>query len=185
MKRMLPVTELARDERFSHDARRRCGVRPAQPVAECAAQHLGADVRERHRQRPRSDARDLRRRDPGARRRRPHLLRLRSRRRPRPGAVRAEARHGPAVLGRGPPRRDQLQARRPHGFRDRRVRRADAALRGGVQPRPGAAPHRCQPGSRRSGHRRLQDDARLRQRCCPIRCWTSPRIGCWPTRSPT
>ena len=37
----------------------------------------------------------------------------------RAGAVRSEARHGPAVLGRGPPRRDQLQAQRAHGRGDR------------------------------------------------------------------
>ena len=61
----------------------------------------------RARRRPRADARHLRRRDPGARGRRPHVLGLR----PtgdgeRRGAVRAEARHGPPVLGRGPPLRD-------------------------------------------------------------------------------
>ena len=57
-----------------------------------------------------------------------------------------------------------VQALRAHGHRDRRVRRADAALRGGVQRRPGPAPHRREPGARGPGHRRVQHDARLRRR---------------------
>ena len=182
MKRMLPVTELARDERFSHMAIEDAVFDPRNLSPSAATQHAGSDVRERHRQRPRADARHLRRRDPGARGCRAHLFRLRHRRRPRAGPVRAQARHGPAVLGRGPPRRDQPASSASTWDRDRRVRRADAALRGGLQPRSRAAPHRRQPGARGPGHRRLQDDAGLRRPPRPIRCWSSPRTGCWPTR---
>ena len=49
-----------------------------------------------------------------------------------------------------------LQALRPHGLRDRRVLREHVPLRGRVQPRPGAAPHRREPGARRSRDRRVQ-----------------------------
>ena len=163
VKRMLPVDELARDERFNR-MRDRGGLRSAATPAPAAHQHAGADLRERQRQRPSADARHLRGRDPGARGRRPHLLGLRDRRRPGAGPVRAEARHGPPVLGRGPPRRDLAASCSDHmGTRHRRVRRADPALRGGLQPRPRAAPHRRQPGPRGPGHRRVQDDARLRR----------------------
>ena len=48
------------------------------------------------------------------------------------------------------------------GSDDRRVRRADAALRGGLQPRPGAAAHRREPRPGGPGHRRVQDHAGLR-----------------------
>ena len=47
--------------------------------------------------------------------------------------------------------------------------RADDALRGGVQRRPGAAPHRRQPRARRSRHRRVQHHARLRRQPPAIR----------------
>ena len=103
----------------------------------------------------------------------------------RRGAVRAQARHGPPVLGRGPPRRDLREARRLDGHRDRRVRRVDVPLRGGVQPRPGPAPHRREPGARGPGHRRVQHDAGVRRRSPATRCSSSARTGCSPTRSPT
>ena len=56
-----------------------------------------------------------------------------------------------------------MQAQRPHGHRDRRVRRADDPVRGGLQPRPGAAPDRREPGARRPGHRRVQHDEGVRR----------------------
>ena len=186
MKRMLAVDDLARDERFeririeevvfdprsaSPPAGQGAAFRPDDPDAPDAA--------------PPAHARHLRGRDPGPRGRRAHLLRLRHRHRARRRAVRAQARHGPPVLGRGPPRRDLGEAHRAHGHRDRRVRRADAALRGGVQRRPGAAPHRRQPCPRGSRHRRVQHHARVRRRHAATRSSTSARTGCWPTRSPT
>src|SRR2546428_261454 len=76
----------------------------------------------------------------------PHLLRLRHRHRAGRRALRDEARHGPAVLGRGPPRGDLGEADRAHGLPDRRVRRADPALRGRLQRRPRPPSHRCEPG---------------------------------------
>ena len=79
-------------------------------------------------------------------------------------AVPAQARHGPPVLGRVPPLRDLDQARRPHGHRDRRVHREHVPLRGRVQPRPGAAPLRREPRARGPRDRRVQHDEGVRQR---------------------
>ena len=115
----------------------------------------GAQPTRRQRRRPCVDARHLRRRDPGARGCRANLSRLPHGRRPgsthpgrgrrrrtprhqRRGAVRVEARHGPPGLGRGAPRRDQREAQRLDGRRDRRVRREHRAVPGRVQHRPGA-----------------------------------------------
>ena len=80
------------------------------------------------------------------------------------GAVRAQARHGPPVLGRGPPLRDLGEARRLDGHRDRRVRRVHVPLRGRVQPRPGPAPLRREPRARGPRHRRVQHDEGVRRR---------------------
>ena len=141
MKRILPVEELARDERFERIN-----------IEDVVFDPRNAALREREARNGfiadrRYDAPDAARQLmhgifvgeiqalEGAG---PHVLGLRHRHGPRRGAVRAEARHGPPVLGRGPPRRDLLQAHRAHGLRDRRVRRADDALRG----RP-ATPIRC------------------------------------------
>ncbi len=44
MKRMLPVTELARDERFSHMAIEDAVFDPRNLCTQRAAQHLGADA---------------------------------------------------------------------------------------------------------------------------------------------
>ena len=81
VKRMLPVEELARDERFQHMSIEEVVFDPATPAPSARDQRPGADLRERQRQRPLLDARHLRRRDPGARGRRAHLLGLRHRRR--------------------------------------------------------------------------------------------------------
>ena len=54
------------------------------------------------------------------------------------GALRAQARHGPPVLGRGPPLRDLREAQRLDGHRDRRVRRV-----GPSSTRRPATPTRC------------------------------------------
>ncbi len=56
-----------------------------------------------------------------------------------------------------------VQARRLDGHRDRRVRREHRAVRGGLQPRPGAAPGRREPGARRPRHRRLHHDEGVRR----------------------
>ena len=50
-----------------------------------------------------------------------------------------------------------------HGHRARRVLREHLPLRGGLQPRPRAAPHRRQPRPRGPRHRRVQHDARVRR----------------------
>ena len=152
----LPVSELARDNEPTHETKT---VSTPQPVAERPAQHPRADLRDRHRQRPRSDARHLRRRSSA--RRRANLLGFSTPARRGPGSL-GLTRHGQAVLGRGSPRRDQHQVGRAHGVGDRRVRRADAVVRGGLQPRSGPASHRCQPSARRACHRCVQDHARLR-----------------------
>ena len=49
------------------------------------------------------------------------------------------------------------------GSRDRRVRREHRAVRGGLQPRPGAAPRRREPGARGPGHRRVHHDEGVRR----------------------
>ena len=192
VKRMLPVAELARDERFVHINIEDVDLRPSQRHGDgvAAAEPVHRAVLRGARRGPPADARHLRRRDPGARGRRSHLLGLRRRRvergaDARRGALRAEARHGPPVLGRGSPRRDLGQAHRAHGHRGRRVRRADDALRGGLQRGPGAAPHRRQPRARGPRDRRVQHDARVRRRRRATRSCTSARTGCSPTRSPT
>ena len=107
MRQFFPVEELARDERFNTITMPRPDGRSAhrsfQPSAEQAAQQQPPrrpSRPRRHRRRQGADARHLRRRDPGARRRRPHLPRLRDQHdgdgTDRRRAVRAQARHGPA-----------------------------------------------------------------------------------------
>ena len=163
MKKMLPESELARDERF---VRSKIEDRIFDPRGAklAPAQHRSGQDGDRPARRgralPLADARHLRGRDPGARGRGPHLLRLRRHR----GAVPAQARHGPPVLGRVAALRDLDQARRPHGHRDRRVHREHVPLLRRVQPRPGAAPLRRQPCARRPRHRRVQHDEGIRQR---------------------
>ena len=82
----------------------------------------------------------------------------------------AQARHGPAVLGRVPPLRDLGEARRAHGHRDRRVRRGHVPLRGRVRPRPAPAPDRREPRARGPRHRRVQHDEGVRRRSPATRC---------------
>ena len=103
-------------------------------------------------------------RDPGARRRRAHVLGLPHRHRGhRHRALRPQARHGPAVLGRGPPLRDLGQALGLDGHRDRRVLGEHRAVRSGVQPRSRAAPRRREPRPRRPRHRRVHHDEGVRR----------------------
>ena len=129
MKKFFPVEELARDSRFVRVDMRRPHARPAPPAATAAnraaraTQRLSPELPRRSRRGPRPDARHLRRRDPGARRGRPHLLGLRGRHDRRRRPLRPQARHGPPVLGRGPPLRDLREAERLDGHRDRRVLR--------------------------------------------------------------
>ena len=136
MKRMLPVDELARDERFNHmsieevifdprNASPSARINTLAPTYENASENArslmhGIFVGEiQALEGAGRTCWDFETGDgPGGR------------------PLRPQARHGPAVLGRGPPRRDLLQAVGPHGLDHRRVRRADAALRGRLQPRP-------------------------------------------------
>ncbi len=170
MRKIFPVDDLARDERFVrvHMAERIADGRNArQNESQRGPGRLTPDAPRRPRRRPPAHARHLRGRDPGPRGRRPHVLGLPGRQGHRGGArrhpVRAEARHGPPVLGRGPSRRDQLQALRVDGHRARRVLRVAVPLRGRLQPRPRAPAHRRQPRPRGPRHRRLQHDAGVRR----------------------
>ena len=83
MRQFFPVEELARDERFHTITMRdriddpRVGRRPRRtPTRAGARNRLSPEPQGRLRRRPRADARHLRRRDPGPRGRRAHLLGL-------------------------------------------------------------------------------------------------------------
>ena len=163
MKRMLPVAELARDERFHHMSVEEVIFDPRNASPKAQHQHAGADA-------TRTPART-----PG-----PSCTASSS------GEIQALEGAGrtcwdfetgdgredaPFALKLDMARQCWDEARHVEiscklsdhmGSDDRRVRRADAALRGGLQPRSGAAPDRRQPGARGPGHRRVQDHAGLR-----------------------
>ena len=117
MKRMLPVTELARDERFVHmsveevifdprNASPSARINTLAPTYENAsdnARSLMHGIFVGEIQALEGAGRTCWDFDTGDGR--------------EEAAVRAQARHGPPVLGRGPPRRDLREARRAHGHR--------------------------------------------------------------------
>ena len=164
MKRMLPVTELARDERFSHMAiedavfdprnlspsAQRNTLAPTYENATDNARGLMHGIFVGEIQALEGAGRTCFDFDLGeARDQAPFGLKLDMARQ-----CWDEARHVEISIKLG----------EHMGSRDRRVRRADVALRSSVQPGSRAAPHRCQSSARGSGYRRLQDDARLRNR---------------------
>ena len=104
MRKLMPSGELARDERFVRITIEDVVFDPrnAFVATRRRAERLRSPGRRGARHRPQPHARHLRRRDPGARGRRPHLLGLRHRRRPRGGRRSSSSSTWPASAGTRP-----------------------------------------------------------------------------------
>ena len=183
-----PVEELARDERFNkitmrdrmadprsaHDRQARAG-------AAAASNRLVPSRPDASRRRPGADARHLRRRDPGARGRRAHLLTTST---PATEATRSRSSSTwPGRLGRGPPRGDQRQA----GATGWAPRSASSPRTPCCSRRPAAN----DPVLRLAGVNRALEglaidvfthDEGVRRRSPATRTSSSARTGCSPTR---
>ena len=133
-----------------------------------SSNRLAPDAPGRRRRGPRPDARHLRRRDPGARGRRAHLLGLPHRSATAAPRTRCRSRSSstwPASAGTRPATVEiSVKLSDWMGTEHRRVRREHLPLRGRLQARSGAAPGRGEPGPRGPGHRRLQHHEGVRRR---------------------
>ena len=166
MRKIFPVEELARDDRFVRVQmieRMNDAARPAARTGRAGPASASPRPPARRRRRPRADARHLRRRDPGARGRRPHVLGLRDRHRPR-GRRSSSSSTWPASAGTRPATaRSRIKLGDWMGTEIGEYSESTVPLRGRLQPRPGAAPHRREPRARRPRHRRVQHDEGVRR----------------------